>query len=787
MIKMVLSKMALPRLLLLFALLGTTGVSADLAKNFTTTALADDTQPAACQTPACLSLAAQLTRHMNLSADPCEDFNAFACGNYAASSLYDPGTVTWSEYTDEPSAMHSGVESIRSQMDRRVFELLYARQRVNSSDPDVNLMYDLARDLFSSCSIWVRRRGKLFKDPNSGREASKDFFDGLLAHLFDDINRQESNASFETALAKMVRLGVWQLIEVGSAFSSPYFNPGGSSRATERNGSKVRLTVNLYRYSEDVSFNDYLKFFWTVPSASVLSFQSAQIFSSILDELKANFTLEEDVPEEEIKHRWANCSVAEEILENGGMDVTVSQLDGLSKCASPKDPFSWSSFFDGVLDGSVSPETPIQIRAGRMSVLAYAGNVIDTVTYFKTRTFIVDSQYSPHFSFLILNWLLSFAKYLPADLRVKWLSQHRASSDVMELNEDPISSCMQLTKVVLGPVIERMYQQAYHSEYFDDVRSLVELVQNATIENVLKQEWITQNAKDSIVDKVLAMRQEIGFNAVPADQIKEFYSSTIRSLRVSNNSKTFGATVALSLCAHAGRLNNLLSRGGDNSASFFRLFSGLIVNAFSRATSNQIIFPMGILAPFLYHRSYPDHFNLGGIGVVIGHEIGHGFDKLGHRLNKQGARGHFWDNVTEAGYVERMRCVSERYSGYEFLPGIPHNSKLTLSNDISDLMGIQSAFAAMQMRRRLNGDRTSLRLPNLPVSLTPDRLFFVQAAQAYCTKAEPEVLLRKFRTSRHSPPHIRIRGMMENSLDFARVFQCQPNQPMNPSKKCVFW
>src|SRR5512139_2243557 len=112
------------------------------------------------------------------------------------------------------------------------------------------------------------------------------------------------------------------------------------------------------------------------------------------------------------------------------------------------------------------------------------------------------------------------------------------------------------------------------------------------------------------------------------------------------------------------------------------------VNAYYSANLNRMVFPAGILQPPFFDRSFPMAMNFGGIGMVMGHELSHGFDDQGRKFDPTGKLQEWWEPTVSAKFDERAACVDTLYSGYEVQPGVKLNGKLTLGENIADLGGI---------------------------------------------------------------------------------------------------
>jgi predicted metalloendopeptidase len=206
-----------------------------------------------------------------------------------------------------------------------------------------------------------------------------------------------------------------------------------------------------------------------------------------------------------------------------------------------------------------------------------------------------------------------------------------------------------------------------------------------------------------------------------------------------------------------------------------------VVNASYNPLQNAFTYPAGILQPPFFHKDFPEAMNLGAIGLVIGHELTHGFDDQGRKFNEKGELTDWWTPESVAGFEQRAACIERQYSGYEVEPGVAVNGKLTLGENIGDNGGLRQAWDALQKKQRERGEAPKL------AGLTEDQLFFVAAAQIWCTEATPEALRLLVQTDPHSPPKFRVIGPVVNHPGFGEAFSCRPGAPMNPVEKCEVW
>ncbi len=209
-----------------------------------------------------------------------------------------------------------------------------------------------------------------------------------------------------------------------------------------------------------------------------------------------------------------------------------------------------------------------------------------------------------------------------------------------------------------------------------------------------------------------------------------------------------------------------------------------IVNAFA-AGGNQIVFPAGILQPPFFDAGADDASNYGAIGMVIGHEITHHFDDRGRQFDSVGKLRDWWTPADAAAYKARAERVAALYSGYEPAPGVRINGHQMLGENISDLGGIQIAYAGLQ--RALQRQRQDGKAPPLVDGQTPEQRFFMANAVIWRGKQRIEALLDQLRTGSHSPGRWRVLGPLSNMGAFAQAFGCKPGDAMVAADPITVW
>ncbi|XP_025992063.2 neprilysin-4 isoform X3 [Solenopsis invicta] len=313
---------------------------------------------------------------------------------------------------------------------------------------------------------------------------------------------------------------------------------------------------------------------------------------------------------------------------------------------------------------------------------------------------------------------------------------------------------------------------------FRQTLSMTREIQRSFRELLDKTSWIDDETKRLASEKVNAMSLRIGYPdfILQSRLLNERYKDVvIRPDKYFEN--TLNILQHLTKIEQA-RLGNAVNKTLWNTAP-------AVVNAYYSRNKNQIMFPAGILQPPFYHRFFPRSLNYGGIGVVIGHEITHGFDDKGRLFDKDGNLHRWWKDEAINGFHRRAQCLIDQYARYTVTEvGMQIDGVNTQGENIADNGGIKQAFRAYERWLHSN-DRKDETLPG--ISATGKQLFFLNFAQVWCGSMRPEATRNKLKTALHSPGRFRVIGTLSNSKDFAQVFNCPPGSPMNPVSKCSVW
>jgi len=327
--------------------------------------------------------------------------------------------------------------------------------------------------------------------------------------------------------------------------------------------------------------------------------------------------------------------------------------------------------------------------------------------------------------------------------------------------------CVQATNNSLGELVA----QPYIARYFagDSKRAAEQMVQEITkafSAEVGMLDWMDAKTKEKAIAKLNAMAYLIG------------YPSKWRSYDFAVDRKSYAKNA---MSAGSFEFKRTLAKIGKPVDREEWLMSPPIVNAYYDPQKNHMVFPAGILQPPFYDAKFPVQVNLGAMGMVVGHELTHGFDDEGAQFAGNGNLENWWEPKVGELFKEKTSCVADQYSGYEPLPGLNIDGKLTLGENIADLGGLKLAFMAYRTMRKGAANQV------VAGGFTEDQQFFLSHAQAWCTKGREEFERMLVQVDAHSPPRFRVNGPLSNLPEFAKAFSCAEGTAMHPKKMCAVW
>lgn len=329
--------------------------------------------------------------------------------------------------------------------------------------------------------------------------------------------------------------------------------------------------------------------------------------------------------------------------------------------------------------------------------------------------------------------------------------------------------CVAETDKSLGEAIGITYVDRYFgAEGKERTTRLVAEIEKAMHGDIEGLSWMDAPTKQKALEKLGKVFNKVGYPSRWRDYSK---------MEVTRDSYFKNV-----LAAGRFEVNRQLDKIGKPVDRAEWLMSPPTVNAYYNPTLNEMVFPAGILQPPFFNKLAPESVNYGSIGLVVGHELTHGFDDEGRQYDADGNLRDWWSPQVGKEFDARATCLVQQYDQYESVPGAKLNGKLTLGENIADLGGLKLAYAAMQAAEQ------GKPVPKV-LGFTPEQQFFVGFAQAWCTKMREPYARLLVATDPHSPPKFRVNGPLSNSSEFAKAFACPEGAAMvrPPAKRCEVW
>jgi putative endopeptidase len=330
--------------------------------------------------------------------------------------------------------------------------------------------------------------------------------------------------------------------------------------------------------------------------------------------------------------------------------------------------------------------------------------------------------------------------------------------------------CVNATDAALGEALGQRYvEKTFGQDGKQRMLKMVDALEKALKEDISGLPWMTDTTKKEAQIKLAAIRNKIGF----PDRWRDYGKLDIRRGDLLGN-------VQRAAIFESNRILQKIGRPVDHTEWGI---TPPTVNAYYSGERNEIVFPAGILQPPFFDRTMDDAINLGGIGLVIGHELTHGFDDEGRKFDPQGNLRDWWSAKDGEEFEKRVSCVADEYSGFTAVDDLKLNGRLTLGENTADNGGARIALMALhELMREAKQD------PNKMIDgFTPDQRFFIGMAQWACGDERPESKRVGAITNPHSPNEYRINGVVSNMPEFGKAFSCRVGQPMVREEPCKVW
>ncbi|XP_037356042.1 membrane metallo-endopeptidase-like 1 isoform X2 [Talpa occidentalis] len=684
-----------------------------------------------CTTPGCVMAAARILQNLDPQEDPCEDFYQYACGGWLRRHVVPETNSRYSVFDilrDELEVILKGVLENASAEDRpavRKAKMLY-RSCMNESVIEKRDSRPLL-DIIEAMGGWP-----VAMDKWNETEGPKWELEQQLAMMNARFNRRvlidlfiwndDQNSSRHIIYIDQPSLGM--------PSREYYFKEGSNQKFMTSVATMVRKDARLPA-SRQLVREDMVR---------VLELETQLANATVPQEERHDVTA--------LYHRMS----LEELQDKFG-------LKG----------FNWTLFIQSILSSvkiKLLPEEEVVVYG-----VPYLRNLENIIDVFPSRTL---QNY--------LVWRLVLDRINSLSQRFKDArASYRKALYGTTVEEVRWRECVSYVNSNMESAVGSLYvKEAFSGESKNVVRELINKVRAVFVETLDELGWMDEESKRRAQEKALNIREQIGYPDYILEEGNKHLDEEYSNLNFSED--MYFENGLQNLKASAQRSLKKLREKVDQH---LWIIGAAVVNAFYSPNRNQIVFPAGILQPPFFSKEQPQALNFGGIGMVIGHEITHGFDDNGRNFDKDGNMLDWWSNFSARHFRKQSECMVYQYGNYSWDLADDQNVNgfSTLGENIADNGGVRQAYKAY-LKWTAEGGKDR-QLPGL--ELTYDQLFFINYAQVWCGSYRPEFAVQSIKTDVHSPLKYRVLGSLQNLAAFADAFQCAQGTPMHPHERCRIW
>lgn len=468
---------------------------------------------------------------------------------------------------------------------------------------------------------------------------------------------------------------------------------------------------------------------------------------------KAGFSVEEATKKRDdvlrIENRLATSAYDNVKLRDPRANYNKMNLEELQKLVPQMD---WKAFFDGFKLTNLA-----ELSVSQKENLIEVGKIIAT------------EPLGAQKAYLEWNVLNSSASYLSDEINQLNFDFYGKVLTGKQEEQPRWKRAVSAVDGSLGEAVGQMYVKKYFPvEAKERMVQLVKNLQTALGERIQNLDWMGDSTKVKAMEKLNTFHVKVGY----PDKWRDYSSLDIQR-------DSYWANIKRANKFQSDFMFSKIGKPVDKDEWFM---TPQTVNAYYNPSTNEICFPAGILQYPFFDMNADDAFNYGAIGVVIGHEMTHGFDDQGRQFDKDGNLKDWWTAEDAQKFDARTKGLVDYYDNIEVAPGTKANGKFTLGENIADQGGVQVSYQAFQSV-----------LKNTPLEtkdgFTPEQRFFLAYANVWAGNIRPEEILRRTKTDPHSLGKWRVNASLPHIDSWYQAFNVQPTDPMYvaPEKRAVVW
>ncbi|NXT17804.1 NEP protein, partial [Syrrhaptes paradoxus] len=694
-----------------------------------------------CNTSDCIKTAARMLENMDTTAEPCSDFYQYACGGWLKRNVIPETSSRYSSFDilrDELEVVLKDVLDVPSSNDITAVQkakTLY-RSCINETTIDsrggkplISLLPNVS-DWPVATRNWDSTYGAAWTAETAIAQLNSRYGKKVLINFF--VGTDDKNSTAHIIHIDQPGLGLP---------SRDYYECTGAYKEACSAYVDFMISVaKLILQERNISFSE----------------------SEITEQMKRVMDLEKEIANATTKSEDRNDPL---LMYN---KMTLAQLQTNFSLEIDQKVFNWSKFINDIM-------STVQINIENTEhVIVY-----DPEYLIKLKSIL--NKYTPRDLQNYMIW--RFVMDLVNSLSRNYKDTRNAFRKALYGTTSETAVWRRCANYVNGNMenaVGRLYvEEAFAGDSKHVVEEMIADIRDVFIKTLDELTWMDAETKKKAEQKAAAIRERIGYpDEIVTDDNK--LNSEYQDLNYKEG-EYFENIIQNLVFTQKKRLKKLREKVDKEEW----ISGAAVVNAFYSASRNQIVFPAGILQPPFFSASQPKSLNYGGIGMVIGHEITHGFDDNGRNFNENGDLVDWWTEESARNFKELSQCIVYQYGNFSWdLAGGQHLSGInTLGENIADNGGVRQAYKAYENFVKKHGKEKLL--PGL--ELTHKQLFFLNFAQVWCGTYRPEYAVNSIKTDVHSPGKFRVIGSLQNSPEFSEAFSCTKTNYMDPPKKCRVW
>jgi putative endopeptidase len=452
----------------------------------------------------------------------------------------------------------------------------------------------------------------------------------------------------------------------------------------------------------------------------------------------------------DIETALAKASTSRTELRNPEKRYNPMEVSALEKLAPD---FDWKQYFTTIDEGQLTSLN------------------VTTPDFFKALDQVVSTSTLPQLkSYLRLQIINANAPWLSDDFFQAEFSFYGQQLQGQDSPTPRWKRCTRLTDQNLGEAVAQDWVKRYFPpDAKANMEKLVAALKTSLGEDIQSLSWMSDATKKEAEAKLELFRQNIGY----PERWKNYSSIKVERDDLIGNLDRAGAW----------DFNYDMNKIGKPVDEKEWGMTPPTVNAYYRSSMNDINFPAGILQPPFFDNKIDPAVNFGGIGVVIGHEMTHGFDDQGSKFDGKGNLREWQTADDRKQFVAKTDCEVAEYGSFESVPGAKLNGKLTLGENTADNGGLRVAYQALMSVLASEGPEAERSIDGY----TPAQRFFISFGQVWCENRTDQSARVSVKTDPHSPGEWRTNGSVQNFDEFGKAFGCKKGQPMMPENACRVW